>query len=191
MKATDAMPLGTAFVTLLGLYVLALAVWKDWFRRTPIWRMAHEDTTLVEKRVVDGDRLRKDVFPALTSAVGSLAGIAAGILFVLVTIIVTSVQNLDTFTTALLLTVVGLLLLATVCWILALEQLSEMVTPSLNEHKMLGLYKQSMDLWVLGIVLIIMALHYAVVLVYAPISMAVGLITVWITIRYHATLHGW
>ena len=181
-----------ACIVVLGLVILSFARW-NWLNGKTPRRMGHEDALRLAEKPTERDKLVTYVFPSLTQAVAGLAGIALAVLFVVGRVFLNPPGGKapEGQTAGLLMAVVALLAMAGVCWIIVLNQLADMLSPSIPTEALIGLYKQSMDLWVFGLILLILALHVAVVLVSGFLAMGIALFTGIVVVRYLHVLHRW
>lgn len=190
MTESEGVILALAFHGLLLLSLIGYIVWNGTKKEWPM-RMA----TLAKESIGnDQEKARefsRDVCPGLISASASAAGITIASLFIVIGIIVFRINEFITIKQLVMYVIFGLTAIASICWLFSVELLSQMLPGLVKPQKMLAFYSRSMDLWIIGLVLIVIAIILFLLLVHPILSMVTGFFASAIAVMYWKMNNDW
>ena len=87
--------------------------------------------------------------------------------------------------------VLGSAATAAFCWLICIDQIIQMATPSIGMERMLRFYKYIANLWSVGVFLMIFAVLLFVLLANVYLAMGVGLTVSVISVQYWKINNDW
>jgi hypothetical protein len=192
-------------LTSLGVYI----VWEIKVNKRKIKRNAEEDSKLInssdmEESIKTAGKLQ-ELAGDLIGAISALAGITIAAVFIIIGLHITDeikfLGNTPTNPTFLykdviMYIVLGLSGTASMCWLIILEQLAQMKSPSMisSTKRIQQLYKfhrYNYTLWIMGLFLIFVALYLFLLLANFYVSIATGVVTALMIVRYWRINNEW
>ena len=184
-------------LSFLGFTIISLciyAAWNMYKRGIPIRRAADDDAKLVE----DGQMPKKEfiiqiqsMVPSLISATAVLAGITIAAVFIVTVQFLFGEIKFHGIELGILLTVLCLASISAICWILVLEQLTQMRAASIDYDRLKKYQHYTYDLWFVELVLILISIYFILLLANEYIAMVAGFVTLWIMVGYWNIHCGW
>lgn len=182
---------------IMGGFILVLISYAalniTWGKRG-VRRIAESDAKIRESDREGWRRQVQKIVPAFISANTGLAGITFAALIIVIAFIVIDQSQFSVFTGLKKGIVYAALAgagIATVCWLFSLEQLTQMLSPSIEDGPLERFYLHSMNLWAIGMSLIVVALLLFLIVANAFIAATVGGVTTLIVILYWRIQNGW
>lgn len=189
------MVIGLAFLGLIIISLCAYYTWNVYKRRLPMRRMAEEDLKEIENNPEKRKEVTRHALPPLISANSALAGITFAALIIVIALILvekrlllgeaTAMEKLILFTG---LTFAGI---STICFLFSIDQLTQMLAPSVDSERWGKFYRFSFNLWVIAELFIVASLLLFILLANAYVAMLVGLVTLFVMMRYWKIHSGW
>jgi hypothetical protein len=151
-----------AAAILFGVLVLLLilfTLWNTVIRGRKVHRVADRDEEYVDSEKIFLRDAQKVVGPYI-SVMSGLTGLTFAGTFVVIALVlaVFDLAEFNPFRAAILYAILGLSGASAIIWLLALDQLTIMASPSVTKNMFFRFYRYIVDLWFLGYVLIILAL---------------------------------
>jgi len=192
--------LGLGFLGLLVISMFIYIIWETRVYDGKIRRAAEEDNRLIKDGVKTEDEVVdeiKSIIGPLITAVSPLAGITIAALFIIIGLRISGyIEFMGNDGTGMakqwvLYSVLAIAGVASVCWLLIIEQLTQMKAPSINNERLFKFHKYNYDLWVIGMLLIILALYLFLMLANVYAAMVVGLAVAFTVGRYWRIHNEW
>lgn len=184
-------------VILLGIYV----IWETHVRGGKIRRVADEDKKLIENgKMTEAEvvgEIKSLVGPG-TSGISALAGITMAAVFIVIALSISGEIEFGGSDTRLILakkwilySVLALMGVAAILWLFILEQLSQMNAPSITNKRLLKFHRYNNNLWLCGMILVLLALYLFLMLAHVYVAMVAGFATACIVVGYWRIHNGW
>lgn len=185
----------------LGLVVISLGIYVIWETRVcgkKIRRAAEEDKKLItegKRREFEvADEIKSLVGP-LISAVSALAGITIAAVFIVIALNISGKVEFSGEASDIkewiLYSVLALAGVAAICWLLILEQLTQMKAPSITNEKLFKFHRYNYNLWLFGMILLLLALYLFLLLAHVYVAMVAGFATACIVVGYWRIHNEW
>lgn len=121
----------------------------------------------------------------------AFASVTSGVLFVFLGLFSTGALHLEPIDNSIAQAAAFGLSIATVSWVLSLEELSHLVSPSLPPRVFENLYKEAFNLWNLGLMLLVFSICCVLVLVNPLVAFSVTAVSAVLCLRTLYLVHGW
>lgn len=174
------------FGACIGFIVLNVKVLGRRLRRT-----ANDDIKLLDSRDEAKFPALADTVHGLITVESAFASVTVAVLFVVVGVIISGAVTLPETSAPIVLTAITALAIATVCWILSLEMLSHLISPSLSDDAFGPVYQEALNLWNIGFLLLLLSMCLVLIPVSATVAASVAAITTVLGIRTLALVHQW
>ena len=181
----------------LGLVIALLCVYVAWnvfVRGGRIRRAAEEDRQLVESdemtEAVLFEKIQSTI-PTLFTANALLAGITIAAMFIIIAQITFTEAQFQGIKQGIILASLFLAGVSSICWLLCLEQFTQMSAPSIKYDSLLRFYRYTFNLWVVGLTFMLADIYFFLLLANLYVAMAAGFATFWIVIGYWNIHNDW
>ena len=87
--------------------------------------------------------------------------------------------------------ILGLSSTAAICWLFSLDQLTMMRSRSITHYRMFAFYRSCMNLWIVGLVLLIISILLFLLLANPIVAAITGVVASLIAVRYWKVNNGW
>lgn len=194
MNESQQITLGLAF---LGLIILALCgyiVWNIWVRDGKVRRVADDDRALIENGEITEREWKEKIqsmIGYLINANATLAGITIAAVFITIALKIAGEIEIAGTRLVILYIVLGLASVSSICWLFAVEQLTQMGAPSVTRNRLLNFQSNTYNLWVIGMVLLLLAIYLFLLIMHPYVAMIAGFATFWIVIGYWNIHNEW
>ena len=149
----------TAVSVIGGLFLSSiLYISLNWKIKGPPELPVSRDRAAVRSDKTSFESVKREVTSALLSVISSLTGLTFTGTFVVLALVVFDVKKLEDFERVVLYVVLGLIGVAAIWWLLALQALTTMARPSIGYERMFRLYVYVTTLWLVGMILIVFSL---------------------------------
>ena len=156
----------------------------------PLRYMAAGDGELLTSGKIKREHLQPTIGGFLTVQ-SAFASVTTAVLFLIVGMLASQQKPMTGLPLGLISLVIVLLVIATVCWLISLDQVSRMLSPSIPEKTFLALYREGMNLWNIGMVLLIGAMCFFLLLFSTEIASIAAVGTAFIAKRHLTIIHDW
>jgi len=189
--------IGLGFLGLLGISVCVYVAWNILVRKRKMRLAAQKDAKLLKLGLITKSEFSKKIQSAVPSLITTSA-LLAGITIVAVVIVISQVifnssafEALGLMKRGILLAALFLSAVAAICWLLNLEQFTQMLAPSVDYDRLLKFEQYTYFLWRIGLTLTLISIYLFLLLAYPYVAMAAGFVTFWIFIGYWKIHCGW
>ena len=191
--------LGLACYGLLLVGLVGYVYWNIRVRGLHMRRKAEQDERVIKKadhdpeeNSVDYRLVGLDMSARMVPANSGLIGITIAAVFIVAALLVTQGDKVtDKWDRAVLYVVLGCAATAAICWLFSLDQIIQMASPSTGRDRMVRFYKYSQNLWLMGMVLIMIALLLFLLVVNVYLAIAVALLSGAIVLQYWKINNDW
>jgi len=194
---TKLLIIGLGFLGLLGIALCVYAAWNILVRKRKMRLAAQEDAKLLESGLITKSEYAQKIqsaVPSLITTSALLAGITIAAVFIVIAQIVFKQPDflkLELMKQGILLAALLLAAVAAICWLLNLEQFTQMLAPSVDYDRLLKFERYTYFLWRIGLTLTLISIYLFLLLAYPCVAMAAGFVTFWIFIGYWKIHCGW
>ncbi len=161
------------------------------FRKKPVRRAAAEDAKAVAEDPGKREDVVKNMIPPMIGSAAALSGVTFAAVGIIITFFVTSDVKLAGPKAIIVNVVLGLSAIAAVFWIFAIEQFSDMLAPSTSTERMMKIYSSTMNLWVAGMMLIVLALLLFLLIANVIAAVLAAMATTVVAISYWKMHNDW
>ena len=194
---TKLLIIGLGFLGLLCIALCVYAAWNILVRKKMMRFAAQEDAKLLKLGLITKSEFSQKIqsaIPSLTTTSALLAGITIAAVFIIIAQIVFRQPDsleLEPMKQGILLAALFLSAVAAICWLLNLEQYTQMLAPSVDYDRLLKFEQYTYFLWRIGLTLTLISVYLFLLLAYPYVAMAAGFVTFWIFIGYWKIHCGW
>jgi len=182
---------GLGFLGLLCISVCVYVAWNILVKKRKIRLAAEEDAKLPESEFA---QKIKSAVPSLITTSALLAGITIAAVFIVVVQIVferLDFQAMGLMEQGIVLAALCLAAVSTICWLLNLEQFTQMLQPSVDYDRLRKFEQFTYKLWRIGLTLTLVNIYLLILLANLYVAMAVGFVAVLVLIGYWRIHCGW
>ena len=154
-------------------------------------RTANEDVRLLDESKEAKFRALSGTINGLITIEAAFASVTVAVLFVVVGIFVPGTVTLPEVIAPIVLAAITALAIATVCWILSLEMLSHLISPSFADEAFGLVYQEALNLWNLGLMLLLLSLCLVLIPVSTTVAASVTAVATLLSLRALALVHQW
>ncbi len=155
-------------------------------------RTANEDLKLVEGSTEPKFTSLSSTINGLIAIEAAFASVTVAVLLVIVGIIISGVVTIpEDVVASIALFVIAALTIATICWIISLEMLSHLISPSLADKAFRAVYQEALNLWNLGLMLLIFSLCLVLIPIHTGVAASVTAFTTLLSVRALCLVHQW
>lgn len=189
--------IGLGFLGLLCIAVCVYVAWNILVKNRKIRLAAEEDAKLLESGLITKSEFAQKIqsaVPSLITTSALLAGITIAAVFIVVAQIVFNREKFDLMQPmeqGILLAALCLAAVSTICWLLNLEQFTQMLQPSVDYDRLRKFEHFTYKLWRIGLTLTLVNIYLLILLANPYVAMAVGFVAVWVLIGYWKIHCGW
>ena len=197
MSRDTELVIGLGFLGLLGISLCVYAAWNVLVRKKKIRRAAEEDAKLVKSGLITKSEFfqkLQSAVPSLITANALLAGITAAAVFIVIAQIAfhrVDFQDMRLMEKGIMLAALSLAAVSAICWLLNLEQFTQMLAPSVDYDRLEKFERYTYNLWFIGLALMLITIYLFLLLANLYVAMATGFATLWIAIGYWKIHCGW
>jgi hypothetical protein len=197
MSLDTELVIGLGFLGLLGIFLRAYVAWKSRTTKKKLRRSAEEDAKLVELGVITESEFFQKVRSVVPSHITSnavLASITTAAVFIIIVQIVfnrVDLKGMKLIEQGTLLAALCLAAVSAICWLLNLEQCSQMLAPSVDYDRLKKFQRYTYNLSFSGLVIMLISIYLFLLLANLYVAMVAGFVTLWIVIGYWKIHCGW
>jgi len=188
--------IGLGFLGLLAIAIVVYVAWNS-AKKGKIRLAAEEDEKLLEQGLIKeseySEKIQKAV-PSLITTSALLAGITIAAVFIIIGQIAFNrpeFLEMESIQRGILVAALFLATVAAICWLLNLEQFTQMLAPSIDCKRLKKFQKYTYSLWRIGLTLTLISIYLFLLLASPYVAMAAGFATLWILIGYWKIHCGW
>ena len=168
--------------------------WNWKIKDRPLVLPVSQDREAFNVDKISSKSVRREVSSALLSVISSLTGLTFAGTFVVLALVVFDVDMVDAlaaFKRVVLFIVLGLIAVAAICWLLALQALTTMARPSIEDERMFKLYVYVTILWLVGMLFIVDSLVLFLLIVNPILAMVAGVAALVVAVVYWNIAFDW
>ena len=194
---TKSLVIGLGFFGLLAISVCAYVAWNVLVRKKRIRLAAEEDAKLLESGSITESEFAQKIqsaVPSLITTSAVLAAITIAAVFIIIGQIAFKQPDLlkmEPMGHGILLAALFLAAFSAICWLVNLEQFTQMLAPSVGYDRLLKFERYTYGLWRIGFTLVLVSIYLFLLLANLYVAMAAGFATLWILIGYWKIHCGW
>ena len=194
---TKLLIIGLGFLGLLIIFISVYVAWNILVRKRPMRLAAEEDAKLLKLGLITKSESSKKIqsaVPSLITTSALLAGITIAAVFIVIAQVLFKQPDfleLEPMKQGILLAGLFLSAVAAICWLLNLEQFTQMLQPSITYDRLLKFEQYTYSLWRMGLTLTLIAIYLFLLLAHPYVAMPAGFATFWILIGYWKIHCGW
>ena len=191
---------GLGFLGLILISLSAYVIWELKVNHRKIRRAADADQELINESWEKEKEVASQVKALagnLISAISALSGITVAAVFIVIglnisgIIVFESADKIDVTREWIFYSVLAFSGIASIFWLLILEQLTQMKSPSISNKRLFKFHRYNYNLWFYGMILLLLAIHLFLLLAHPYLAMGAGVITALIFVRYWRIHNEW
>ncbi len=186
--------LGLVFLGVIILFLGSYVAWNKRKHKKGIRSAADEDAKLVHSGKMSKPQLTEKIQSVVSSVLianATLAGITIAAVFIVIALNASGQMQLQGMKQWIMLTGLVLSAVSAVCWLVGIEQLTQMKAPSVDFDRLLKFQKYTYGLRVIGLVLLSIALYLLLLLAHPYVAMIFGVAIVLVVVRYWKIHNDW
>lgn len=173
-------------VATIGYIVYSVKVRHQHLRRT-----ANDDMRLLKEQNESPVPSLLPTINGLIATESAFASVTVGSLFVVVNLIMSGGVALSDAHAPIVHAAIAALAIAAVSWILSLEMLSHLISPSYPPTAFASLYQEALNLWNVGLMLLLLSLSLVLIPVNTAVAATVAVLSMVLSMRTLALVHQW
>jgi hypothetical protein len=193
---TKLLIIGIGFLGLLGISIGVYVAWNS-AKKGKMRLAAEEDAKLLESGLIKESEFSqkiREAVPSLITTSALLAGITVAAVFIIIGQITfnrAEFLEMEFMQRGILVAALFLATVSAICWLINLEQFTQMLSPSVNYDKLGKFQRYTYTLWRIGLTLTLISIYLFLLLANPYVAMAAGFATLWILIGYWKIHCGW